>query len=121
MGMRAPSTTASPTQTSSYGSAMSCWDSAANPSMRRQTAPVSGFLASASAAQVFHRCFMRESNDMADRLKVALFGLHWYHNTDPETIARQAQRAEEAGFEALWVGDHIALPAQGDDEPRLEA
>jgi len=58
---------------------------------------------------------------MAESLKMALFGLHWYRDTDPATIARQAQRAEDAGFEALWVGDHIALPAQGDDEPRLEA
>src|SRR5260370_38539688 len=58
---------------------------------------------------------------MADELKLALFGLHWYQQTDPDTIAHQAHRAEEAGFEALWVGDHIALPAQGEDEPRLEA
>lgn len=58
---------------------------------------------------------------MADSLKMALFGLHWYRDTDPDTIAREAQRAEEAGFEALWVGDHIALPVQGEDEPRLEA
>ncbi|MGE5335536.1 MAG: TIGR03619 family F420-dependent LLM class oxidoreductase [Nitrososphaerota archaeon] len=58
---------------------------------------------------------------MAGSLKMALFGLHWYRDTDPETIARQAQRAEAAGFESLWVGDHIALPVQGDDEPRLEA
>ncbi|HEU5349914.1 MAG TPA: TIGR03619 family F420-dependent LLM class oxidoreductase [Ktedonobacterales bacterium] len=58
---------------------------------------------------------------MAESLKIALFGLHWYEDTDPEAIARQAQRAEAAGFEALWVGDHIALPEEGDDEPRLEA
>src|SRR5260221_8196948 len=58
---------------------------------------------------------------MADELKLALFGLHWYQQPDPDTIAHQAHRAEEAGFEALWVGDHIALPAQGEDEPRLEA
>src|SRR5258708_31014446 len=58
---------------------------------------------------------------MADALKLALFGLHWYQQTAPDPIARRAHRAGEAGFEALWVGDHIALPAQGEDEPRLEA
>lgn len=58
---------------------------------------------------------------MTERLKMALFGLHWYQQTDPDTIARQAKRAEDAGFEALWVGDHIALPKQGEDQPRLEA
>src|SRR5262249_37042478 len=37
------------------------------------------------------------------------------------------RRAEEAGFESLWVGDHIALPADSQarghlpaEEPRLE-
>lgn len=58
---------------------------------------------------------------MADKLKLALFGLHWYHNTDPATIVRQARLAEDAGFESLWVGDHIALPAHTEDQPRLEA
>jgi probable F420-dependent oxidoreductase len=58
---------------------------------------------------------------MADRLKLALFGLHWLQNTDPATLVRQAQLAEEVGFEALWVGDHIALPADAEDQPRLEA
>lgn len=58
---------------------------------------------------------------MADELKLALFGLHWFNNTDPDILARQAQLAEEVGFEALWVGDHIALPTHTDDQPRLEA
>jgi probable F420-dependent oxidoreductase len=58
---------------------------------------------------------------MADKLKLALFGLHWYNNTDPVTIIRQAQLAEAVGFESLWVGDHIALPARSEDQPRLEA
>jgi len=40
-------------------------------------------------------------------------------------LARRARLAEAAGFESLWVGDHVALPP-GDpenpaDEPRLEA
>lgn len=38
-------------------------------------------------------------------------------------LARRAVLAEDAGFESLWVGDHIALPSDlpGADEPRLEA
>jgi probable F420-dependent oxidoreductase len=63
-----------------------------------------------------------------DRLRLALFGLHRGSSTAPETLVRRARRAEEAGFESLWVGDHIALPSgreasEGNpaDEPRLEA
>jgi probable F420-dependent oxidoreductase len=64
---------------------------------------------------------------MADGLKLALFGLHRGSSVDPDTLVRRARRAEEAGFESFWVGDHIALPsaeAQGVDppgQPRLEA
>jgi probable F420-dependent oxidoreductase len=61
---------------------------------------------------------------MADGLKFALYGLHRGSSVDPEVIVRRAQRAEEVGFEGLWVGDHIALPdGPGDPafQPRLEA
>ncbi|HEV2777852.1 MAG TPA: TIGR03619 family F420-dependent LLM class oxidoreductase [Actinophytocola sp.] len=60
---------------------------------------------------------------MADGLKLALYGLHRGSSAEPETLARRARAAEEAGFEALWVGDHIAMPVGGDppDQPRLEA
>ena len=57
-------------------------------------------------------------------MKLALFGLHRGPSIDPHAMARLARLAEEAGFEALWVGDHIALPVdQGDAayQPRLEA
>ena len=57
-------------------------------------------------------------------MEFGLFGLHRGVNTEPETMVRRAQLAEAAGFESLWVGDHIALPFGGDDppdEPRLEA
>lgn len=57
-------------------------------------------------------------------MKLALFGLHRGSSTEPETLARRARAAEEAGFESLWVGDHIALPAEAadpPDQPRLEA
>jgi probable F420-dependent oxidoreductase len=65
---------------------------------------------------------------MADGMKLALYGLHRGSSADPDTMATRARRAEEAGFESLWVGDHIALPPGdehgiGDplDHPRFEA
>lgn len=62
---------------------------------------------------------------MPDALKLALFGLHRGSSVDPETLARRARRAEEVGFESLWLGDHVALPTDAPDnpatEPRLEA
>jgi probable F420-dependent oxidoreductase len=57
-------------------------------------------------------------------MKIALYGLHRGSSADSATMARRAQRAEEVGFEGLWVGDHIALPADGSDpadQPRIEA
>jgi probable F420-dependent oxidoreductase len=61
---------------------------------------------------------------LADGLKLALFGLHRGSSADPDAMVRRARLAEEAGFEALWVGDHIALPADAPDQaeqPRIEA
>src|ERR1700730_16271541 len=58
------------------------------------------------------------------RMKFALYGLHRGSSVDPEQLRARAVRAEEAGFEGLWVGDHIALPSSAPDsatEPRLEA
>lgn len=57
-------------------------------------------------------------------MKFALYGLHRGSSVDPAVLRTRAERAEQAGFEALWVGDHIALPASAPDpadEPRLEA
>ncbi len=57
-------------------------------------------------------------------MKYALYALHRGQNAEPQRIAACAQRAEEVGFESLWVGDHIALPEDAPDafdEPRLEA
>jgi probable F420-dependent oxidoreductase len=54
----------------------------------------------------------------------ALYALHRGDNTEPRRLAETARRTEAAGFESLWVGDHIALPADAPDsatEPRLEA
>jgi len=57
-------------------------------------------------------------------IELALFGLHRGSSAEPDTLARRARAAEDAGFESLWVGDHIALPAGAADppaQPRLEA
>jgi probable F420-dependent oxidoreductase len=57
-------------------------------------------------------------------VKFGLYGLHKGENTEPEALARRARAAEDAGFESIWVGDHIALPLDAPDDPydpRLEA
>jgi probable F420-dependent oxidoreductase len=57
-------------------------------------------------------------------VKFALFGLHRGTSIQPDTMVREAKLAEEAGFEAIWVGDHVALPRDLGDAaqvPRLEA
>jgi probable F420-dependent oxidoreductase len=57
-------------------------------------------------------------------MKFGLFGLHKGENTTPDALTRRARAAEEAGFESIWVGDHIALPEDAQDDahdPRLEA
>ncbi|MEV4167034.1 TIGR03619 family F420-dependent LLM class oxidoreductase [Nonomuraea dietziae] len=56
-------------------------------------------------------------------IKFGLYGLHRGGNVNPETLARRARAAEAAGFESLWVGDHIALPGElgGEKDRRLEA
>jgi probable F420-dependent oxidoreductase len=58
---------------------------------------------------------------MGDRLKLGLYALHRGSGIQPDTLARRARSAEEAGFESLWVGDHIAVPAGPQEVPRLEA
>src|SRR5919109_5066241 len=53
-----------------------------------------------------------------------LYGLHKGENADPDALARRARAAEDAGFESIWVGDHIALPEDAPDDAydgRLEA
>lgn len=52
-----------------------------------------------------------------------LFGLHRGSSVDPDVLSRRAAAAERVGFESLWVGDHVVLPAEmtGSEEPRLEA
>ena len=58
---------------------------------------------------------------MGAGLRFGLYGLLRGSGIEPDTLVRRARLAEEAGFESLWVGDHIALPAEFDGEqPRLE-
>jgi probable F420-dependent oxidoreductase len=57
-------------------------------------------------------------------VRFGLFGLHRGSDIDPDTVGRLAALAEVAGFESLWVGDHIALPQDmgaSAELPRLEA
>ncbi len=57
-------------------------------------------------------------------MKFALYGLHRGSGIDPDTLRRRAMAAEDAGFESIWVGDHVALPRaddSGNSDPRLEA
>jgi probable F420-dependent oxidoreductase len=57
-------------------------------------------------------------------MKFGLYGLHKGENTPPDAFVQRARLAEDAGFESIWVGDHIALPLDAPDDarqPRLEA
>lgn len=53
-------------------------------------------------------------------MEFALYGLHRGSSAEPETLTRLARLAEDAGFEGLWVGDHIALPADDTTHPATE-
>jgi probable F420-dependent oxidoreductase len=43
-------------------------------------------------------------------MKIGLFGINTGVCASPETAARVAQAAEEAGFESVWTGEHVVLP-----------
>lgn len=65
---------------------------------------------------------------MANTQMFGLFGVHRGKNAEPEALGRRARLAEAAGFESVWVGDHISLPmgaqavaAYPPEQPRLEA
>ncbi len=60
-------------------------------------------------------------------MKFGLHGLHRAAGTDPAILSQLAVRAEDVGFDSIWVGDHVALPvtngassANSALEPRLE-
>lgn len=43
-------------------------------------------------------------------MKFGLFGINIGPCADPETAARVARAAEDAGFESVWTGEHVVLP-----------
>ncbi len=47
---------------------------------------------------------------MTDRLQFGLFSMNMGPCALPATAARIAQRAEAAGFDSLWAGEHVVLP-----------
>lgn len=55
-------------------------------------------------------------------MKFGIYGLHRF-SMHPDEVSTWAGAAEHAGFESIWVGDHLSLPADmpGVEGPRLEA
>ncbi|MBA3605945.1 MAG: TIGR03619 family F420-dependent LLM class oxidoreductase, partial [Acidimicrobiia bacterium] len=43
-------------------------------------------------------------------MKLGLFSINMGPCARPEALAATAQRAEAAGFESLWAGEHVVLP-----------
>lgn len=65
---------------------------------------------------------------MASGLMIGLFGVHRGTQAEPDALSRRARLAEQAGFESVWVGDHVSLPtgaqavaAYPPEQHRLEA
>lgn len=53
---------------------------------------------------------------MPDRLAFGLFEMNTGPCSFPDTAARIARLAEDAGWDSLWMGEHVVLP-----EPRIPA
>lgn len=60
-------------------------------------------------------------------MRYGLFGLNQNVLSDPETATALAEAAEAAGFDSLWVGEHVVLPdphkppsPMAPDEPILD-
>ncbi|WP_327344235.1 LLM class F420-dependent oxidoreductase [Streptomyces europaeiscabiei] len=51
---------------------------------------------------------------------VGLFGMNMNAAADPAVSARIARRAEELGYESLWVADHVVLPRPRTEDSPLE-
>ena len=43
-------------------------------------------------------------------MKLGMFNINMGACSEPATIVRVAQAAEQAGFESLWAGEHVVLP-----------
>src|SRR5947208_3974006 len=50
-------------------------------------------------------------------MRFGLFGLNFGPCADPEVAVRVAVAAEEAGFESVWTGEHVAMPIRDNPVP----
>src|SRR5436189_1202351 len=50
-------------------------------------------------------------------MRFGLFGLNFGPCADPELQVRAAVAAEEAGFESVWTGEHVAMPIRDNPVP----
>jgi probable F420-dependent oxidoreductase len=50
-------------------------------------------------------------------MRYGLFGINFGACADPEVQLRVARAAEEAGFESIWTGEHVALPTRDNPVP----
>src|SRR5207237_6031708 len=50
-------------------------------------------------------------------MRFGLFGLNFGPCADPALAIRIAVAAEEAGFESVWTGEHVAMPVRDNPVP----
>src|SRR5438128_12050117 len=50
-------------------------------------------------------------------MRFGLFGLNFGPCADSELAVRVAVAAEEAGFESVWTGEHVAMPVRDNPVP----
>src|SRR3989442_15875614 len=50
-------------------------------------------------------------------MRFGLFGLNFGPCADPELAIRVAVAAEEAGFDSVWTGEHVAMPVRDNPVP----
>ena len=43
-------------------------------------------------------------------MKLGLFGINMHSSARPDAVVAAVRRAEEAGFESVWAGEHVVLP-----------
>ena len=44
-------------------------------------------------------------------VKLGLFGVNLAQGTSPDWLVETAQAAEAAGFDSIWMGEHVVLPS----------
>jgi len=50
-------------------------------------------------------------------MQLGLFGINFGACADPEAQVRVARAAEEAGFDSIWTGEHVAMPIRNNPVP----